>query len=409
MMTTPILYQKAGFGPLDHIPEEEQWNLRNVFYVTTRAREPNLRGISYGNEESDVASIGLALVGFGNYQFGWEELSEASKSAERKQDVPLTIAGVFEAGRLPLTDQGDLPEEPVGGAKWLFAQMREEIDSARDKDVLIYVHGANVDFYNACAFAAQLDHFMGRDMTSLAFSWPTRQNILSYAFGNDIERGERASVVLAQVIRRVASETQARKINIVCWSAGGRLLTQTLEHLYDSHEGDLDAKALRKEYRLGTLYFAAADVSRDYFVEVLPKMNSLAQEIVVTGSDQDGALRTSVIAIGGDTRMGTVDPDDRATPEQREIIAEADRFFYVDVSSGSDIRGFDITGHRYWLDHPWANTDMILAIRTDLKPAKRGLKQGLNAQHWIIPEDYPQRILDLANDPSVQSRISPTK
>ena len=68
---------------------------------------------------------------------------------------------------------------------------------ARDKDILVYVHGAKVNFYNACAFAAQLDHFMGRDMTSMAFAWPTRQNILAYGTGADLKRAYRAARALA--------------------------------------------------------------------------------------------------------------------------------------------------------------------------------------------------------------------
>ena len=39
LMPTPVIYEVYDVGPLDHIPEGERWNLRTVYYATTRARE----------------------------------------------------------------------------------------------------------------------------------------------------------------------------------------------------------------------------------------------------------------------------------------------------------------------------------------------------------------------------------
>ena len=69
-----------------------------------------------------------------------------------------------------------------------------------------------------------------------------------------------------------------------------------------------------------------------------------------------------------------------------------DRLQVVDVSYGSEARGFDITGHRYWFNHPWASSDVLLSIRTDFLPEQRGLQQGEAHLHWVMPDDYPQRL-----------------
>ncbi len=70
----------------------------------------------------------------------------------------------------------------------------------------------------------------------------------------------------------------------------------------------------------------------------------------------------------------------------------------IDVSLGREERGFDITGHRYWFNHPWASSDVLLAIRTDLTPVERGLKPGEMPLVWIMPPDYPQRLAEALQD-----------
>ncbi|MGC9453077.1 MAG: alpha/beta hydrolase, partial [Oceanipulchritudo sp.] len=246
-------------------------------------------------------------------------------------------------------------------------------------------------FYNACAFAAQLDHFMGRDMTSVAFSWPTRQNIAAYVIGNDVARGSRSAPALASLIRAIADNSEARRIHIVTWSAGGRVVTEALTQLCDLFPEDTPEQ-LRERFRLGRVYYAAADVPRETFLAALPKINSLVQEVIVTASSKDEALQSAALFMGGSTRIGQIGKEP-LTPEQIEVVLAADRLQAVDVSGGREERGFDITGHRYWLDHPWASTDMLLTIRTDLEPAERGLIPGkFQPVHWIMPTDYEERI-----------------
>ena len=75
-----------------------------------------------------------------------------------------------------------------------------------------------------------------------------------------------------------------------------------------------------------------------------------------------------------------------------------DRLEVVDLSEGREHRGFDITGHRYWFNHPWASSDVLLSIRTDLDPDEWGLEAGKAAQLWVMPPDYPQRLAALLRE-----------
>lgn len=387
LMPTPVLFTEFEVGPLDHIPEEERWNPRRVYYATTRARSDDLQRIDYGNSESDAVSVGMALIGFGAPNLSWSDLSSASRRADRPREVDLSIAGVMEIGHFEPSANGG-PRDVAGAASWMMADLNKSIASARDRDLLIYVHGAKVNFYNANVFAAQLDHFMGRDMTSMAFSWPTRQNIVAYGTGGDVERAYRAAPALASLLELLAKESVARRIHIVCWSAGGRVVNAALEALHARHAGD--ASELRDRYRLGTVYFAAADVPSDEFLRALPAIDDLTRRIVVTVSSQDSALDMAQTFMGGGSRLGQ--RNEELTQDQMEVVSAADRLEVVDVSRGWEGRGFDITGHRYWYDHPWASTDMILAVRSDLGPAERGLGATDLDLLWMIPPDYPAQL-----------------
>jgi esterase/lipase superfamily enzyme len=387
LMPTPVLFSEMDVSPLDHIPEAQRWNPRRVYYATTREREDDLMRIDYNNAESDKVSVGMTLIGFGGPNISWSKLSDYSRRADRPEVVDLSIAGMVEAGHFITDEDGDVRD--VGGAAaWLMADLNASIESARDKDLLLYVHGAKVNFYNANAFAAQMDHFMGRDMTSMAFSWPTRQNIVAYGSGSDVRRAYTAAPALTALLELLARESVARRIHIVCWSAGGRVVNSALVQLHSRHAGD--AQDLRERFRLGTVYFAAADVPGDEFLDALPALNDLATRIVVTVSSKDSALQMAQTFMRGAARIGQRNTD--LSQEQMDVVMAADRLEVVDVSRDWEGRGFDITGHRYWYDHPWASTDMILAVRSDLGPGERALAQTELGLLWSIPADYPARL-----------------
>ncbi len=388
LMPTPVVFSELGFSPLEHIPESERWTPRRVYYATTRQRDDNLQRIDYGNTEGDAITLGMTLIGFGSSGLSWSDLSEYSRQPERTDVVDLSIAGLLEIGPYTPPAIGAETEDSTGALSWFVSDLNASIEAARDSDLLIYVHGAKVNFYNASAFAAQLDHFMGRDMTSIAFSWPTRQNIVAYASGGDVQRAYRAASSLASLLDELGKRSVARRIHIICWSAGGRVVTAALKQLHEQYAGA--EQNSRERFRIGTVYFAAADVPDSEFIEALPAINEVATRVIVTESSQDGALDVAKAIMGGGARIGQRDHE--LTPEQLTVIAQADRLEVVDVSHDWEDRGFDITGHRYWFDHPWASSDVVLSIRSDFSPEDRGLTKAEEEFLWKIPADYVERL-----------------
>jgi len=394
LMPTPVLYTETGLDPLGHIPENEQWTPRRVYYATVRERDKNLQRIGYTNKTSDQISVGLALISFGGPNFTWSDLDEASKTTDRQEVVDLSVAGLVEAGQFP-RDATIEEAAQANEAGWFLEDINDAIADARDKDILIYVHGAKVNFYNACAFAAQLDHFMGRDMTSMAFGWPTRQDIIAYSLGNDVKRAYASAPALASMIELLAAETDARRIHVLCWSAGARVTTAALVNLRERYPEQSEDE-LRERFRIGTVYYAAGDIPTKEFVEALPTIHGISGRIIVTASDNDKALKGASLFMGGGGRIGQIGQD--LSDDQIEMIESLERLEAVNLSYGSGDRGFDITGHRYWFNHPWASSDVLLSIRTDFTPEQRGLKQGTSPVLWYMPEDYVERLKESFKD-----------
>ncbi|MEM8496184.1 MAG: alpha/beta hydrolase [Planctomycetota bacterium] len=388
LMPTPVIFAQRNLDPVGHVPEAERFPNRRVYYATTRTRVSDHRKIDYGNRPSDVVSVGLSLIAFGNPSLTWDQLRTATSHADRDGVVELSVNGLVEAGALTAEMS---PQEAArgGNAGWWLNDLRDSIDDARDGDLLIYVHGAKVDFYNGNAFAAQLDHFMGRDMTSLAFCWPTRQNILAYSFGDDVNRAYHAADSLATLIEVVAASTQARRIHIVCWSAGARVVTTAMTTLRERHP-ELDDETLKARFRLGTAYFAAGDIPRDEFLEALPTLCAMSDRVIVSVSSADSALISAKVFMGGATRIGQ--RGDMPSEQILEQLAELDGFEFIDVSLGKETRGFNMAGHEYWFSNPWASSDVLLAVRSDLPPEQRGLARDELPFVYYFPKDYPQRL-----------------
>ncbi len=266
-----------------------------------------------------------------------------------------------------------------------------ELSKSRDRAIMVYVHGAKFDFFRSCALTAELDHFAGRNFVGIAFSWPSHQNILNYLTGIDVHRSWSSTRCFRSLIRFLSKATTAKTINIICYSAGGRLVSKALFEMRQMHT-ELNPDELKSLYKLDTVIFAAADVSVDDFLHRLPSISELSKQVVVTVSDEDNALETAKAVMGGSARIGT---DEAELIEEEFAMDRAlQNFEIVDLSRGKEDRGFDITGHHYWYRNPWASSDIIFLLRTDLPSYRRGLSPSEYQNVWFFGPDYPVQARD---------------
>jgi esterase/lipase superfamily enzyme len=395
LMSTPILYSTSAVDPFAHLNDNEKSTLTSFFYATNRIplNDDDNDQQAYGNSVSDYLHLGKVSVRMGDAETSWEELYQASRESERPHPVPLSVEKVQEQATLnPRNAESPLLSLP-SSLQTFVDEINAALAKARDKEIMLYVHGTKNSFGNGVILTAELDFFAGRDLVSFAFSWPSHQNILTYFFGVDVRRALHSTLSLHTLIDFLARYTETKHINIVGYSAGGRVVSKALFEMHQTH-ADLSAVELKKTFKLGTVLFAAADVPLDVFLKRLPAIAEMAQKVVVTVSDDDNVLRAASEFMGGGERIGS----EQAELSEEDFVKKnkIDNFEIIDLSHGKDKRGFDISGHHYWYRHPWASSDIILLLRTDLPAHKRGLEASGIERVWYLSHDYPERVRNAA-------------
>jgi esterase/lipase superfamily enzyme len=388
LMPTPVIYQESTIDPFAHLVSRHKTIKSQIFYATNRAPDTSSDTIGYGNRLESVLHLGKATIRMGEPTTEWADLYKNSLSFQRITPVPLILEKIDELAVMPVkaerSHQNLTPE-----LQSFVDSINSELAVAVDKEIMIYVHGTKVDFANSTILTAEVDHFAGRDFVGVAFAWPSHQNIFSYLVGTDVQRALNSSASLHGLIVLLSEYTTAEHINVLSYSAGGRVTSKALFELYNSFVG-LDDTVLKEKFRLGAVVFVAADVEVDIFLERLQPISKLAEQVVITVTDDDNALKTAQLFMGGSVRTGTADA---------EIIEEAfllsndfRNVEIIDVSAGKEERGFDIVGHHYWYRHPWMSSDIIFLMRTDLPPSRRGLSSAEVEGIWYLSPDYPEKI-----------------
>ena len=121
---------------------------------------------------------------------------------------------------------------------------RERLFGARAYlgQALVFVHGYNISFDNAMRRAGQLAYDLGFDGPVFAFSWPSREKLLSYV--GDRESAQLSADALRVFLETVVAETKAKRIHIIAHSMGNVALNEALLH---HGAGDADKAQPRRD------------------------------------------------------------------------------------------------------------------------------------------------------------------
>jgi esterase/lipase superfamily enzyme len=394
LMPTPALFQTGEHDPFAVNPDLEETNRVVVAYATNRKPVGSDEDRQYITLFDQNLRLGTTQVRIGSEKETWKDIYGLSTSNKRKGDILLDLEETKELAELNFDDPLD-QLSPEG--QYFFEKLNKALDRTLDKDLILYVHGANNNFYRSSAQAAQFHHFTGRNSVVLFFAWPSAASLLRYAV--DVNNASRTVPVFARLLELLARHSTARNIDILAYSAGAQVLSPALAELRQKYK-DEDAEQLKKRLRLGEIYFAAPDVDFRVFLENLAKYIDLPKHVTLALNPDDSVLKYAA-RHHKVSRAGRPDPDELNAEETRWVI-EASRKMPLDILwiTSETIPGMDKGSHSFWYSHPWVSTDVLVLFLLQARPADRGLAEyegEKGGRVWHFPEDYPEQASQAIN------------
>ena len=387
LMSTPSVVQIAK-ADASTVPDSR--DPMTLFYATTRQPDGPATARRYGEGVAEELRLGVATLRIDEVAVSARELRSLPLASSVQEQPTLRLETLAE--RTALSAAADLDVLSPETASF-FAEVDQALMASADKDVFVYVHGGNNSVYRTAAQAAQYRQLAGRGSVIVAFIWPTVDNYLSYS--TDVRNANRSVLAFARLIELLARHTRVEHINILAHSAGVRIVSPALASIGSA---PLDRDSLRQRFRLGEVYYAAADLEIKTFVRELRDYVDLP--LRVTLQTNQGDLVLAYLAFSsGHSRAGRLNLNELNDAERallRDWVA-ASRLDIVDVASD---RAGDLPGgsHAFWFERRWVSSDVLLEFTYHAPPAARGLQatNGDGLRRWVFPADYEQRAASAA-------------
>ncbi|MEA3469043.1 MAG: alpha/beta hydrolase [Thermodesulfobacteriota bacterium] len=364
-------------------------NLLYTLYATNRIPINKLNSsIGYTIFPSDTLELGYVVYSVGDEDMSWDDLYEQSLKKNRDTNLLLIPKHIREGAEYH--KDADI-NQTSDRAEGFFDRINRAIDMSFDKDLTVYVHGANSNFYRATAQGAQFYHFTGHNSVVLSFSWPSAENLLKYK--TDVLHAKKTIPAFAQLIEILALHIKARNINILAYSAGAQVAAPGLAYLRNLYPTQSSQK-LKERFRIGEVYFAAPDTAFSPFVKRYLTFKDMVGRTTINLNHNDKILRLAAFQ-NGVSRLGRPNATELNEEETEIIIAalETPKLNVLDVG-GSE--ALNLGGaHNSWYNHPWVSNDLLMLFLFNAPPEERGLIAFYNehgVKHYHFPQNYEQKI-----------------
>jgi esterase/lipase superfamily enzyme len=322
-----------------------------VFYATDRkARNQRPLYVLYGSERAE------------NLQFGTCKVTIPTFRARG------TLASPFTA-RFADPTKHILVSSIEPQDKELFLDLlRQRIGEHANprREVLIFIHGYNTSFTDACRRTAQLHkdlEFLG---APIMYSWPSQDSYTGYL--HDTADSEWTVPHLKDFLAEIALSSGAERIHLIAHSMGTRSITRALYEICLASKNDPHLPHFTE------IVLAAPDVDAGTFenlakafVEV--QNNTKSWHITLYSSSEDRAISLSQTAYGNPRAGGAL------------IVVPG-----VDTIDASRVRTGFLT-HSYFAENSYVLGDLSSLLNDGRPPGKRshllpGIKNG--SKYWIL-------------------------
>jgi esterase/lipase superfamily enzyme len=188
----------------------------------------------------------------------------------------------------------------------------------------------------------------------------------------------------------LADRTTAERINIIGYSAGTRVVVNALDQL--NLLSKLASEEIKQRYlRIGHVMLVGADADRDNFARIVGEgLLDNVESINVYVSEKDKALGFSRWLFGGQNRLGSALDLTQVRDSTKDFVARNPKLRMISVTEAEESEA--ASGHGYFRQSPWVSGDILMTLRHDLSPARRGLILNEYGPLWRFPPDYMQRM-----------------
>jgi esterase/lipase superfamily enzyme len=229
-------------------------------------------------------------------------------------------------------------------------------------------------------------------MVVLAFLWPSAGSILKYF--TDVANAAASIDPFVRLLELLAAHTDAKKIDVLAYSAGAQIVSPALAQLAKPRAGE-SPEQLRQRLRLAQIYFAAPDIDTRRFTQDLGQYVQIVDRVSIAANLNDSALRFANL-VHRASRAGRPDPTELDATQSSFLIEASTRFgFDIIRVDPYDIPKLPETSHAFWYEDPWVSGDLLGLLLLNADPQRRGLAAQSTpggARYWTFPPDFDARV-----------------
>jgi|GEM_PF-5713528 len=231
-----------------------------------------------------------------------------------------------------------------------YDRLNELVRASVDHDVLLFVHGYNVDFESAVQRASQIGQDMPFSGAIVSYSWPSHGSLRNYRTDEKMVQSSIRPFAefLAELIESVPAST---RLNILVHSMGNRAVLGALNRLPES---------LRDRTPFQHIVFAAPDVAAETFRLQVKAATKLAHHVTLYACSDDTALKASR-QLHRDPRRPWVQIE-RAGDATHPVVEQG--LHTIDVSAVDT----SFMGHTYYGNNKTVLTDLLYQFKRDRQP-----------------------------------------
>ena len=404
-MIAPIIFSDPNIEPFDRPSSLDAPNRFRIFYATDRQAKISKQGItSYTHKRSDLLTVGYTDLRFGP-DGAWPRMLAGVRNLPGGE---LYLPRFFDAhpyGPMQIQMLDDhRPDvwfrQDTPAADKLIDELNEQLDHSKDREITLYFHGFNNSFEEAAMVTAEYDLYTGGLGPFILYSWPSYDSLWEYSHDRDSVRytssnARRLVELLSRRIRETddAKRLRASKINLIAHSTGAEIVGSVLREL-GLMTPRMDPNERLKHWNIGTVLLISPDISTDVARERLLKEDvwGMFEQMVVYSSKGDRALWWASAFLYQVARIGSIE-EDQFSKADRKWLSRADNITVVDIDD-QPYSGF--IRHTHHRNSGAVASDIILSLRSSLKPEQRGLVRDEGRVLWHFAKDYHTRVTDAA-------------